>query len=832
MAIIPTLQETSQQNVSSPVPIRDSAAARFPGEQLVQTGQAISQAGAAVGRYLQEQQNFKREIATSDGQSALNNLAKQSRDYANQNSQEDGSDMEVVAQKFAQDKIPEIMNTFGIDDHVKTVLGSYQNRVQNDTQTALLSDRVQKANKYQFKELDRVTNQNADTVYSSPSTSMVEAQAVGLNGLLNKVTSVDPVTGLSGLDTENVAKIKSAGYAKIGHSFLSGLIDKGDPASLRLAANYAAAAGSNPDVTGAIDPIMAKNAGIIDDAEANQLMSKGEKYKFPVMTSKTKVALSPVMTEVMNALTPAEKERYLDQISRSMKAKAEMTISDFHSELTAMKSFGLDGSTYISDQQVDNMRAKVSKFSGQISPTSQARMYNEITTIKAASDAISAAALEPEENFTDILSKMSSTVQSDQLRHQGTFADGQPKADLDLDQKNFVLQAQKKAEAGIQKMLAAREKDPVDFLLNKDKQALILHQRMKVDGGAQNQRAYYDYLKNKQEQLGISDPRVLSLADAEDRALTIEAQPDAQSIDGEMLKLKAEVGQDHFQQAVQELAETNKKVSEYATGMNFSREARIQLFNAMKNEDKITAPFDTRKGGDGTIGSKTREINDAMAKTDFSQIRKSLSNSSGGDLSTLDATTNMQKAVKLVVMSRLAADPTLDIEKETKKTYDKMIGSQLAVAGSAHGRGSSVLVPKNLGKDFPEQVKKTIQAYMDPDNIQALHPKVPADWAKKGIDEETYAGILAKQGRWETLPNQTGMRLVRISDDGVKSQVVNKLGQPIVKSFQDIATNSDPKVKSVKDSVGTFLGEVSKKLGIKRATDVIAPAASANEDDE
>jgi hypothetical protein len=654
MAIIPVMQETSQQSVNHPDSIGNSETARAYGNSISDVGNEISRAGAQVGQYLQKQQEFKSNVAVSDGQNALHNIYQQSREYANQNSQADGSDIQTLAQQYAQTRTPDVINQYGIDARSKVLLNSYMGRLGNDASTTLMSDRVQKAERFQFDSLDRIGSQNSDSIRANPTEAMVAAKIQDFGALVDHSTQIDPGTGMSILNTDNAAKVKNATLAKYGRAMIEGSMNNG-VAGMKAALPYVTANEGNPDIKANIDPTKAAQMGLIDQKTADSLMASGKQYEYTALAAGKGKPLSETMTAVMNSLQPEEKERYRDQIMRGIQAQAEISASDFHGQLTAMQQYGADGKSFISDQMLQAMNAKVPGLAK--TPTEAKAMYNQITSIKASSDAMHDAALEPEENFQDILHKMDKTIVSAQIQRGGLAPDGSPNAMADPTIMETAKKARAQAELGMKKMVAAREDDPVDFLLTQDNQARRLQQTALTDGTGTAKRAYYDYLANKQDQLGISNPRVLAKADAEDKALTIEAQHDANSIDGEMKKLRNEVGADHFGKAVQELAETNPKVAEYATGVNFNREARMQYYSAVKNEKSINDAF-SAKLADRSIKVRDSDLNEAMAKTGFPQIKKALSDANGNDLSNLNSSNNLAKAMQLVVKGRLATDPT------------------------------------------------------------------------------------------------------------------------------------------------------------------------------
>jgi len=322
------------------------------------------------------------------------------------------------------------------------------------------------------------------------------------------------------------------------------------------------------------------------------------------------------------------------------------------------------------------------------------------------------------------------------------------------------------AERHVVHVLKEREADPVEFLRQNPKVALM--EKLADQYGPVSKEEFYENLKARQRQLKIRNVRVTSKADTDEFGAALGAStPEAAA--AHLGELQKRYGS-HFNEAFSE-AVADKKVDQRYLAVSFLRDpqSRIDAFNAVKNAGANDQMIKKQHGE-----SKITEIEKRVARElkDFSQAM-AVSDPSGASSQYANAFVELVSAEAKRQM--LAGSSQSEaIERSKRMITDNF---QTIRAG-----GSAVYLPKQIGN---EPVRTDlIQDFMTRTKRIGGMDDLGIDLPE---DKEKSKRLLAKLNReaiWVTNPQKpTHLRLVWVDGNGEQLPVEKKGGGVVERSI-------------------------------------------------
>lgn len=775
MPIIPRAPETVRMQASTPVPIASTTDARIRGEQMANFGEALTSFG-------KQQYEMDQSLKFQEGTDALKNVARQAQMYADQNSQEDGSDYGQKFYEFAEPKTAEVMNEYSGGPRLNSKMQSYLKSAQGEVDTAIVLESTKKLEKFNWNRLETTSDMSADRVRENPIPQLAEAEFKSYNAML------DGMVTTGGMSAENASKAKNAYTQKLGTQYVDGLANK---QMYGKALQFLEANQEDPNLFSELDPDQAKSLGFIDSREATGLKEKGELYKVPVLTKGDKVKLSPEMAAIASSMDPNKKAQMIDQLKAKAREATTVKLSDLNAQVNGFEKFALSGGQY-SDKDVADLKQQIS-MNPNLTVEAKKRAMDSVNSANAVGQQLKLVANTPRSQWASIIDgadqKMTLAAQ-EAAKYDPKMGD----VDSDFAVQANRLQNKETLERSLIATAKAQNDDAAKFVLSTDQGISTLYKGTK-DGDPKGTENYIRNSLAKQNYLGIpaTSQRILTKEEASGISGLIKSMPDSESTANYYASLENQYGQ-YFPKVLDEIVGKDEDLAGFKTAMYAPQGSRAGLIDAIKNKDVINKSFHQ----DSALSSQKDIVTTAASNT-LKLFRKATLDS-GNDVNRASVPNAFQSQIELQVKREMVKNPSADPEALADKAYNDIVGSAYDIRD---GGGSTVIVPKVIGgrQMDTEIVSSFMTVYSKPENFSELNVAVPS----KYTNADDYFKELSQNSKWVTNSSQTGMKLVQVDPTGNMQPVYDKYGKQVTANYEDI--NLRPS-KKVKDENKGFLGRM------------------------
>lgn len=780
MPIIPRNNQSAQMQPSNPTPIAGTNDARIPGQSIEAVGKMWTGMGEGVKQEYQRLEEFQRQNQVNEGKDELQNIYKGAGKHAEQTAKPDGSDLDKQFYDYATPKVNQVLGRYADNPLSNMEMQSYTKRLKNDADTSLQIHKVGMLETDNWNKYEQQIDISSDRIRANPTEEMLTAEQMSLNSDLKVKIS-------SGVfDAEKANKLQKVIHEKQVTAYIDGL---GNTKQYGKALNALQANQEDPNAFTEVNPDQALRSGFITQSEADAMKSKGEMYKVPALTTGDKVRMTPELSAAFAGMPTEKKARLIDQMRSKLREDSDVKLSDLNASVHGFEKVAMDPNGAYSPGLRRELIGKIND-NPLLTTYAKIRLIDQVNTADAVNQQLKAAVVTPRKEFGSLIQKMDARI-SEGVNEAIKFDPRMKATNEDISVKANRLEAQEKLARALHEMAQQDDKDPVSFNLQNDQQLSMLYKGTKdnTPDGNKATQAFISQSLAKQAYRGVTHPRVLSNAEVANYAQTLKAAPDSgtasQIVDG----LQAKYGP-YFPRAMQELAGKDDDLKAYGATAFAPPGIRENLVDAIKNKHAIDENL--KKGGLWDTQKKAMEssVNDLM-KPFRQAISSSVNDSSGEAISG-----KMQSAIELRVKRELVKNPDTNVADATKLAYQEIVESQYHIA---QGPNSTVLVPRELAD------KRIVESYMSvyskKENMADLNLAVPKTYS----NPDDFYNSLAKQSRWITTPDQTGVRLMQMDLSGKMQPVFDKYGKPVMKSYDEI--NRRPG-KKVNDYDKGFLGRL------------------------
>jgi hypothetical protein len=775
MPIIPRTREGAQLEVGSPVPIAGTTDARIQGEAMASLGSAMADFGA-------KQLQFDRSLKYQEGSDVIKSTVYEGHNYAKRTAKSDGSDYAQKLNEYTRPKIDQAMNKYASNDpRLKKQLGSFLTSAYVESNSTAMINSAQMREEDNYRRLEKVGDDAATRQLTNPSEQML------ISDLRSLGATVDKAVTSGAMSAENAEKARNVFYEKSAKGYIEGLAtqQRYGKALAFLTANQ-----EDPDLFSEIEPQQAKELGLIDSREADGLMSKGEKYKVPVMSNGDKIKLTPEMTAISRSLSPRDRANFIDQMKAKVKEATAIRLADLNANINGFQQVALSGGSY-SEADVAGVLNDINSAVNMTLPA-KARAMDAVRSADAINKQLKLVASTPRSQWDSLLSgadKKMALAAEEAAKYDPRM--GSVSADFAV-QANRAEHRQK-LELALVAMAKEQEKDPVKFVVENDTTLATLYQGTR-DGDATGTLDYVRASLAKQQYLGIpaNKQKILAADEVTTTAEELRSIGDAKTTSDYLKGLEQKYGV-YFPRVMDELSASDKNLSgfKYATYANDAN--RVKIIDAIKNKGPIEDTFKKLPSAD----YKQNLINQNIAGDVLADVNKVFTQSD--DSNGVAQLQGLTEAIQLQIKRDAIRGST--IEEATKQARFDFIDSTYHVVETSK---SNILVPKSMGGH--EISKKIVQSYVgvysQAENFKELNVDVPKNFAGQ---ESEYYSRLEEDSAWVMNPEGSGVRLVARGLDGRLKPVTDKYKKPIERSFVDI--NMNPGKKTLDQSRG-FLGKL------------------------
>lgn len=770
--IIPRGSQQTRLSSSAPVSIASTSDARIGGEALASFGRGVQAIGTQLVQEQQKQDALDRKLTEDEKANEIESVVKQSTFEAKRLGAADGSDINTKYKEIVGPKIAEVIDSVG-DERTRKNLQSYSSRLDVDANTTLGIESLGRKEEYNFNRIGKIQEQNANQIRETPTEAMAQAKVAQLGADINNIIA----TGAVG--PENAAKLREAGLNTYANQWMEGLATK---KQFGKALNLLRANADDPSLVTEMTPAQASQMGLIDPSEQSALESKGETFKLPISTAKNKVKLSPEVTAVMNAMTPKEKARWIDQFDAKIREETEIRMADLNADINGFTSYVQRGG------QADPKKTaelKQNIVNSNLPTTAKMRKLDELNTAEAIGAQVQLASMTPrgkEGNLLENARKAMELSTADAAKFDSRFGE----MGKDFASINNREQALGALSSAITQMRKQQDEDGAGFVL-RDQEISDLY-RGSLDGNAETSQKYVEKSMIKQNYLGIpgSKIRAIPKAVAQEKAGKFALIQDSAASALEVEKLQSQYGK-HFPKVMAEIVRENPSLSHLQVAAFVGNPmAKESIIENSKNKKAINEAFTTDLFKPAKDNIET-SVNDYVNDINRATIN---ANPDGGSLA---LSQTMTEQVMLEAKKSYIQDPTQKTDTVAQKAYDKILGSTFAVAQS---KNSSVIVPRKIsGVNIDE---KLVKAYMDTstdyENIKNENIGIPAAY-KEAFGAEAknrFARDISAKGIWVPNSSQDGMYLAMPTANG-RVAVQDAYGKPYEKSFLELTEKPNAK---------------------------------------
>ncbi len=788
MAIIPRATDQVLMSVSSPVPIRGSANAGVAEAAQADVGGAISKLGVTVMQHYQRQQEMAQANSYEISASKLEGAYQTSVQEATRQAAPDGSDLQQKFTEISQPLIDEIKANGPTDQNYIDRLNAHDESFRAKVIAPhLMLTHGSMLEKYNADGANKIADTFSDSVRQNPVPGMLASR------VSNYGTYLDGLTKNNTISEKTATKLKDDFQEKVGLSFIEGLAQTGRHSS---AINYLTANQADPSFVSKLDPEQAQQAGLIDGREAQALKAQGKTYDLPVITKSDGVALTPEVTQALNAIDPIKKAGLIDHLKAKADMENNLKIGELNSQVSGLEYLAYHGGP-ITDAQTAQVKSQINQ-NASLTPFARVRLMDQVNTAVASNQMIQQLSSLPRNKWSTVIDTFDTRVQNANTKATG-FDSKMASAGADLAVQSNRLQAKNRIESYAQTLAKSQSDDAAGFVIGSDQNTNDLYRGTK-DNDPSSSQTYARQMLSKQAFLQIppEDRSILPNGDAQAMGTILKNMPNAEAANDFLTKQQAKWGP-YYPKVLGEIAGTDKALQKYATATYAPAETRGDLVDAIQNAGPINDNFKNIE--------KTGAIKEHDVVTQVNAKLQGFTQAIGGssnDTSRIGIVNNFRDAMtNLVKRDAVRGGVNFsNLSGSVDSAFEQVIGSQYSIIPS---KNSSVLAPKQIGGApiNASSISDYISNMSSADSLKTLGLQVPNDpLGKYQRDPDSFYKDLATTGRWVTNQAQDGMKLMNVEMDGKLSPIYDAYGKPVEKKYLDIMNNPPPVKNSFLKSGG------------------------------
>lgn len=744
MPRIPVATEQTNMNVSSPVPIRTAEAAGAQSEALASFGRSLITAGGAFQNRLDRQQEAEDILRERNAKDSVLTLVTQNKQLALRT---DGKDYVGEFDKATKPELDKIL-TNEQNPRIKSEIQSFANSLTSKIKAKLFADQLQTNEQRMIMQVKDIGNQAADRVFESPELAEAELQSLTFEVF-------QPMQSKQIIQPELYTKLVEAQKNTIATRMVEGLLMK---KQYGRAANFLKATmpkEQTPQIDFSIDitPSDARDIGLVDQQQLEQLVSSGENYKAQLVDTKGE-KLSPGMTEIINSLTPVQKKNFLQRIQSELKAKEGMRIQDLNAKINSLGAAIFDG-VAVRKEDVQEVLTNIDSMK-TLPEIARNTMKDTVLSSVQIGQAANLMAKSNPEKWNDIVNAIQKPDDSvfnyaNRKRHMQTLG------------------------KAMQSIIELRKEDPVSFVLQHVPETQDAA-RAAADGKREGVEPYLNSILGAQKALGISasQQKLMTKSQALEMNQKFESASSPEETVFLVQNLKNTYGK-HYTKAMMEIAGKNTGMQDLVLfGYTSSPDAELRIASNIKNRAAIREEWTKRNP------TSDRQFNNFISAT-LDQYRGPLSNSFVDGASALGNAFFEQ--VKTEAQRKMNMNQGMNISNAINSSAEEIVGRNFNIS---RGGNSELLIPKRIGnaRVDSKSVDKFLNYYSTPENIGKLGVYTPTNQRP-----ELWHSELASNSRWVMNSSMTGFVLA-YTKAGQTMVVVDKNKRPIERSIEQVQKES------------------------------------------
>lgn len=753
MARIPQLNEQQRLNPSAPVRAVSTGSARIKGESFEALVKGLGAVGNAVSREIEKQEKIAFDTQTTKLHMDVSRASLESSEAAEKMSKDSyGRDIKDLSQKEFETRVSGITKNYdkNVVDQFRPKLEQYKGNLDITSLKKSIEFKTAKNN----QDEQEIRSRTGNEVYMDPENAHLHAQSY-----FNYLENVADAGQIGGPKKE---EWMFRGRKEFSEKYVEGLLDKKMYKQALKALKM-----SPPEIE-----LLGKEADILA-VEAEAYGNKKAKRKLDAL--KPEDGELPIEVQYMlGGLEAQDRARLTRQVNKKIESDLKEELAQLSGQVRGFKQLAYAG-------QVDDATYK--KLRGQIETNPVIGEDREYTLYD----------LDLARQFGQA-SKAALTSHPSKWQAEIPY-DGTPG---DMVKKSLHQQAQQKLRSGLQHILDAREKAPVDFVLGNFPDIQNAKERA-ADGDPEATGQYVEKLLERQRTLGIQNQRVLPKAESKAIGERVAASPTAQEAVEHINALEYTYGE-HFGQVMGDLVRDNPKMADYQVATHFaSPDAREMVIDTVKFGKDIRAEFKKENSIDV-------EAVDSEVKRELDPYLGALNRNSRSG-----AAQGVSRALRTQISTQaqreMIQDPSLQVEEAVARVSQAILGD---MGDPVEVSRSRVLVPPQYASPMSKStIGAYIQAYSDnPTAFRELGVRVPegfkrqqkerlkllsADYSDAVVENKFYEQV-SESAEWITADDLSGIILQVPNVDGEMVTLRDQEGNPIRKSFAEIQATSDPRV--------------------------------------
>lgn len=470
---------------------------------------------------------------------------------------------------------------------------------------------------------------------------------------------------------------------------------------------------------------------------------------------------------VAQALNTEKREQFLEKFTNLQKVQNTTRLSTIHNQLMDMETDAFNGNYHDIDAGKLQSIISEARSNPKLDEDGQNRIIDRAKSLLVIGPAIDKLKTTPRDQWSQLLPE----------NFVGSGFNSKGRQEL-----------QRKYTAAMNNFATQQEKYPAETTLSAFPVLQSLANQAS-DGNPEATQTFAGQLLDKEKALGIRDPKILTDYHAQRAADIINKAPTPEAAALAINSLQKSFGK-YYPQAFMELAERESKggygVDPRLSVASFLTEpaSQIKIVENVRNAKPI------EEGFKGDHEALKLQINKAVSPA----IAAINSQNSDGSDSVLANSVRAQ--VELEAKKLMNADYNMSAKEAAQRGYQAIIGRNFNLAS---GNKSQVLVPNQLGGHPMDSnlVAQFLGTYSHEERFKELDVGTPKSYIKghesKADAQDAYYQRLADTGRWVSIKDGTGIKLVQQTESGYLP-VLNSKNEPIIKSFQEISTNPPAKV--------------------------------------
>lgn len=769
--IIPRNNESITMQPRNPVPVRGASSVGNDFQGLADLGQSIQRMGSTIIDHVQKQDEMAQRNKLEIASSAIEKVHSEGLDYAQRNSQPDGSNINDVFNQYTKPRIDEIQKNLGPDKESPYAdkLSAFTEAATNHAGARLFLTKAAMLETYNQNGAMTVGDTMADSVRENPTPEMLAARVKGLDNYLGDLT------GKGIFKPEQAMKLKNGQMEKFGLQMVSGLYERGQYGA---ALNFLKANQQDDTAVSKMDPRVAVTSGLIDQKEADQLLAQGKTYDQPVLTRKDLVQMTPEMTQAMMAIDPAKKAALIDHMKNKAEAETQLKLSELNSQVSSFEQIAYSGGNY-TEAQKGTIKSQINGNSS-LHLWARKRLMDAVDTADVANGLMKAMQSAPRSQWQSIAGQFDDRIKMS----EGTAAKFDPNMtnlSADMTIRANRMKAKNTLDSEMDQLAKFQSKDAASFAIQSDNQLTNFWGATK-DGDPNFSQRYAREAIARQTYLEIppKDQRVLPKNYAEQIGSQLKGIPDSETTNDFLSKLQNQWGP-AYPRVLKEISGSDKSLANFSIATYAQNDTRADLVDSIKNSDAITKQFKTLPDHE-VIGKLVVDRAETITRP-LSQAILGSANETGN----MNILNNFQTAITTQARRDIVQkgmEPTAAVEK----AYSDIVDKQYHIVPTGK---SMLLVPKDLNGVITDadKISQSIRQSSYVEGLKNLNLMIPNDpLGKYKRDPNTFYEDLAQTGKWVTNQQQDGARLMTVEMDGHLSPVYDKYGKSVELKYKDIMT--------------------------------------------